>query len=58
MHPIESIIKECDEAIVAEDFDRLMENYTDDAILVVTPGKNAVGSLEIRTAFKRIAVHF
>lgn len=58
MHPIASIISECDEAIVAEDFDRLMANYTDDATLVVTPGKNAIGSHEIRTAFERIAVYF
>lgn len=58
MHPIKSIIRECDEAIVAEEFDRLMENYTDDAILVITPGNNAIGSHEIRRAFERIAVYF
>lgn len=58
MHPVERIIKECDKAIVAEDFDSLMENYTEDAILVVTPGINAIGKHEIRVAFERIAVYF
>lgn len=58
MHPIEQIIKNCDEAIVSEDFDFLMENYTDNAVLVVQPGVNVVGKKEIRKAFERIATYF
>lgn len=58
MHPIEKIISDCDEAIVEENFDALMENYTDDAILVIRPGINAVGKREVRTAFERIATYF
>lgn len=58
MHPIEKIIEDCDRAIVAEDFDSLMENYTENAILVVQPGINATGKSEIREAFERIAVYF
>lgn len=58
MHPIEKVIEDCDRAIVAEDFDTLMENYTENAILVVQPGTNATGKAEIRQAFERIAVYF
>ena len=58
MHPIEKVIEACDRAIVAEDFDTLMENYTENAILVVQPGTNATGKEEIRQAFERIAVYF
>ena len=58
MHPIEKVIKDCDKAIVNEDFEKLMENYTENAILVVQPGINATGKSEIRRAFERIAVYF
>ncbi len=58
MHTIEKIIEDCDRAIVAEDFDTLMENYTENAILVIQPGTNATGKAEIRRAFERIAVYF
>ena len=58
MHPIEKVIEDCDRAIIAEDFDTLMENYTENAILVVQPGINATGKSEIRRAFERIAVYF
>ena len=33
-HPIEIQIEKADKAIVAEDFDTLLDIYTDDAILV------------------------
>lgn len=58
MHPIEKVIKDCDKAIVNEDFETLMENYTENAILVVQPQINATGKSEIRRAFERIAVYF
>jgi len=57
-HPVELQIEKADKAIVAEDFDALMDIYTDDAILVVKPGTNAVGKTAIREAFERIALHF
>ena len=58
MHLIEKIINECDKAIVAEDFDTLMANYTEDAILVVQPEVNAIGKGQIRASFKKIAAYF
>src|SRR5690554_1380480 len=51
-------IKKADKAIVSEDFETLMGIYTDDAVLVVEPGKNAVGKEAIRKAFEAIAVYF
>lgn len=39
-HPIALQIEKADKAIVAEDFDTLMDIYTKDAILVVMPGVN------------------
>lgn len=35
-----------------------MDIYTDDAILVIEPGRNAVGKNDIRKAFEAIAVYF
>ena len=57
-HPIEIQIEKADTAIVAEDFDALMDIYTDDAVLVATPGVNACGKEAIRGAFEKIAVYF
>ncbi len=57
-HPVITQIKKADKAIVAEDFDTLLDIYTDDAILVVEPGKNAIGKKAIRKAFEAIAVYF
>ena len=57
-HPIALQIEKADKAIVAEDFDTLMDIYTKDAILVVMPGVNAVGKNAILEAFKKIAVYF
>ena len=57
-HPIRLQIERADKAIVAEEFDVLMDIYTDDAVLVVEPGRNAVGKCEIRKAFEAIAVFF
>ena len=57
-HPVEIEIDKADKAIVAENFDVLMDIYTDDAILVVEPGRHAIGKEQIRKAFEAIAVHF
>lgn len=57
-HPIALQIEKADKAIVAEDFNTLLDIYTDDAILVVEPGNNAIGKKEILKAFKVIAVYF
>ncbi|EWH05107.1 hypothetical protein AT00_12405 [Pseudoalteromonas lipolytica SCSIO 04301] len=57
-HPVKLQIERADKAIVAEDFDVLMDIYTDDSVLVVEPGRNAVGKSEIRKAFEAIAVYF
>jgi len=57
-HPIAALIERADQAIVAEDFDTLMEIYSDDAVLVVKPGMNANGKVQIRKAFEAIAACF
>ncbi len=57
-HPVEIQIEKADKAIIAEDFETLMDIYSEDAILVVTPGLNAVGKDAILQAFKKIAVYF
>mgnify|MGYP002713261753 CR=1 FL=1 len=57
-HPIELEIEKADKAIVSENFDILMDIYTDDAVLVIEPGRNAVGKESIRKAFEAIAVYF
>lgn len=57
-HPIEKQIKRADKAIIAEDFDTLLDIYTEDAVLVVEPGRNAKGKESIRKAFEAIAVYF
>ena len=57
-HPVALQIEKADKAIVAEDFDTLMQIYTDDAVLVVRPGLNAIGKVAIREAFEKIAVYF
>ena len=57
-HPIETQIEKADNAIVAEDFDALLDIYTEDAVLVVEPGRNANGKESIRKAFEAIAIYF
>jgi len=57
-HAIQRLITEADAAINEEDFDALLEFYTDDAVLVVKPGTNACGKDELRRAFELIAAHF
>lgn len=57
-HELKEFIKKCDTAIKQEDFDTLMNYYTDDAILVVKPGMIARGKEEIKKAFIAIAKYF
>ncbi|WP_413299974.1 nuclear transport factor 2 family protein [Bacillus sp. 1P10SD] len=57
-HELKEVIKKCDLAIKKEDFDTLMNYYTDDAILVVKPGMIARGKDEIKKAFIAIANYF
>lgn len=57
-HKLKELIKKCDIAIKNEDFDTLMNYYTDDAILVVKPGMIAKGKDEIKKAFIAIAKYF
>ena len=55
---IKSLIDQADEAIRNEEFDKLMDFYTDDAVLVMMPGKLAHGKKEIKEAFIKIAAYF
>ena len=57
-HELKELIQKCDLAIKQEDFDTLMNYYTDDAILVVKPGMVARGKEEIKKAFIAIAKYF
>jgi uncharacterized protein (TIGR02246 family) len=57
-HPVELLIQKADQAINQEDFDTLIDIYTEDAVLVIKPGVNAVGKAQIKEAFKRIADYF
>jgi len=57
-HPINALIAAADDAINREDFDSLMDFYTEDATLVVVPGRAANGKDEIRKAFVAIAAHY
>ena len=57
-HELRQVIEAADRAIMAEDFDRVLDFYTDDATLVVKPGLNATGKAQIRKAFVAIAAHF
>jgi len=57
-HELKELIKKCDIAIKQEDFDTLMNYYTDDAILVIKPGMIARGKEEIKAAFIKIAKYF
>lgn len=57
-HELKEVIRECDTAIQNEDFDMLMNYYTDDAVLVVKQGMVAKGKEEIKKAFIAIAKYF
>lgn len=57
-HPVKHVIEAADRAIVAEDFDALMDFYADDALLVIRPDLHVRGKQQIRQAFARIAEYF
>ncbi|XXJ18917.1 YybH family protein [Desulfovibrio caledoniensis] len=57
-HPVEIQIEKADKAIVAEDFDTLLDIYTEDAVLVIEPGRTVRGKEGIRKAFEAIAAYF
>lgn len=57
-HPIELLIQKADEAINQEDFDTVIDLYTEDAVLVIKPGVNAIGKAQIKAAFQKIAAYF
>lgn len=57
-HPIALLIERADKAINEEDFDTVVDLYAEDAVLVIKPGTNAVGKIEIRRAMEAIAAHF
>ena len=57
-HPVEIQIERADKAIVAEDFDALLGFYTEDAVLVIEPGRTVRGKAAIRKAFEAIAAYF
>lgn len=55
---LKDIISACDLAIQNEDFDTLINYYSEDAVLVVKPGMIARGKEEIKKAFITIANYF
>ena len=55
---IRDLIRQADEAIREERFGDLMEFYTEDAVLVLRPGKEAHWKAEIKDAFIAIARYF
>jgi uncharacterized protein (TIGR02246 family) len=57
-HLVEIQIEKADKAIVAEDFDTLVGIYTEDAVLVIEPGRTVQGRDAIRKAFEAIAQYF
>jgi uncharacterized protein (TIGR02246 family) len=57
-HPIALLIEKADKAINQEDFDMVVDLYTEDAVLVIKPGNNVIGKVKIRQAMERIAAHF
>ena len=57
-HPLNAMIAAAADAINREDFDALMDFYTDDATLVVVPGRAANGKEEIGMAYVALAEHY
>ena len=55
---LKNAIHQADQAINCRDFDRLMNCYAEDAILVVQPGIYAKGKVQIRKAFNAISKYF
>lgn len=57
-HELRDVIDAADRAIMAEDFDALMDFYDERATLVVKPGLEVSGKEKIRAAFVAIADYF
>lgn len=57
-HELRHLIATADDAINREDFDSLMEFYTEDATLVAMPGRTVTGKQQIRSAMVWIAEYF
>lgn len=57
-HELKQVIDAADSAIMAEDFDALMDFYDEQATLVVKPGLDVSGKEKIRKAFVAIADYF
>jgi len=55
---IKELIDAADKAIKEEQFDDLMNFYTEDAVLVVKPGMEVRGKEAIKEAFIKIAAYF
>lgn len=55
---IKKLIFQADKAIKEERFNDLMDFYTEDAVLIIKPGKEAHGKAEIKNAFIAIAKYF
>lgn len=57
-HAIEMEIAEADKAINTKNFESLMDSYTEDAALVVTPDTIVNGRGNIKNAYKSISEYF
>ena len=57
-HALKELIKTCELAMKQEDFDTIMNYYTDDAIMVVKPGRIVKGKDEIKKVFIEISKYF
>jgi uncharacterized protein (TIGR02246 family) len=55
---LQQLIESADDAINRKDFDELMKFYSDDATLVVMPGKEVSGKDSIRRSFVSISEYF
>lgn len=55
---LQQLIESADNAINRKDFDELMKFYSDDATLVVMPGKEVSGKDSIRRSFVAISEYF
>jgi uncharacterized protein (TIGR02246 family) len=57
-HELKTVIDAADRAIMAEDFDALMDLYDEQATLVIRPGLEVSGKEKIGKAFAAIADYF
>ncbi|MBB3560298.1 uncharacterized protein (TIGR02246 family) [Rhizobium sp. BK512] len=57
-HELKTVIDAADRAIMAEDFDALMDLYDEQATLVIRPGLEVSGKEKIGKAFVAIADYF